>query len=252
MMDMTFIRKSLKYLIQVCVVYLVVRFLTKNKLEQREALLVSLALTLACVAMENSYAAIKTEPMTNVNVVEQQQNSQGNGTCGCAVRENFADTTQPIASATPVTTAIPPTIVTAPGAATPDAPVVAPTLPGTVPVAAPTINSAVSAATAPPADTQRYPPHENDLKYDDAHILPVPRDYKSKEYEYGYSILPPENWYPQPPRPPVCVTDNRCPVCPTFTSNGVLDLKEWDDSRKIMGPANINVEYVQERLNKNL
>jgi hypothetical protein len=41
----------------------------------------------------------------------------------------------------------------------------------------------------------------NETAYTDYNILPVtPED--SRLYEYGYSFLPPEKWYPVPPNPP--------------------------------------------------
>ncbi len=52
-------------------------------------------------------------------------------------------------------------------------------------------------------------------------------DMTKDKYEYGYSFLPPSNWYPVPPHPPVCVAETRCPVCPVSASGLPADLKEW-------------------------
>ncbi|MBA42952.1 MAG: hypothetical protein CMF62_02945 [Magnetococcales bacterium] len=89
----------------------------------------------------------------------------------------------------------------------------------------------------------------DELKFTDFNHLPLASGYKSKNYEYGYSFLPPEKWYPEPPRPPVCVTEKRCPVCPSLSTNGVADMKEWDSSRRITGPDLIDTEYVSQKLN---
>jgi hypothetical protein len=67
--------------------------------------------------------------------------------------------------------------------------------------------------------------------------------------EYGYTFLPPANWYPTPPHPPVCVTEKRCPVCPIFTNGSSTDLKQWNESRRITPPDNIDVDAVTDKLN---
>jgi hypothetical protein len=84
---------------------------------------------------------------------------------------------------------------------------------------------------------------------DDFNHLPVPDNYNTGSFEYGYSFLPPERWYPTPPHPPVCVTQQRCNVCPSNTTGAPVDVKEWNDARRIMPPDNINVSYVEEKLN---
>lgn len=89
----------------------------------------------------------------------------------------------------------------------------------------------------------------NDMKYTDYGLIPVADGYKSKDYEYGYSFLPPEKWYPQPPRPPVCVTDKRCPVCPVSADGTNADLKEYNKSLRVTPPNMINVDYVEEKMN---
>lgn len=92
-------------------------------------------------------------------------------------------------------------------------------------------------------------PLDDELPYSDYNHLPVGAGYKSHDYEYGYSYIPPEKWYPQPPRPPICVTEKRCPVCPVFTDGLGADLKEWHSSRRVHQPDRINIEYIQDKLN---
>lgn len=70
-----------------------------------------------------------------------------------------------------------------------------------------------------------------------------------KDYEYGYSFMPPSNWYPPPERPPVCVTENRCPVCPSLTTGSPVNMKEFDASRRITPPDTISDAYREEKLN---
>jgi hypothetical protein len=71
----------------------------------------------------------------------------------------------------------------------------------------------------------------NEMQYSDYNTLP--QNLNSGSFEYGYSFLPPANWYPVPPHPPVCVTEKQCRVCPVYTNGTNVDLKEWDSARRI-------------------
>lgn len=66
---------------------------------------------------------------------------------------------------------------------------------------------------------------------------------------YGYTYLPPENWFRAYERPPVCVTDNRCPVVPVYTSKGTSELMEFDTTNNVMGPEGINLRFIRKILN---
>ena len=95
----------------------------------------------------------------------------------------------------------------------------------------------------------------NELKYDkeynfyDLSILPITTNKPDELFEYGYSYLPPKDWYPVPPRPPICVTNSRSTVCPALTTGLGVELKEWNESRRVTGPDSINTEYVKDKLN---
>jgi hypothetical protein len=89
----------------------------------------------------------------------------------------------------------------------------------------------------------------NEMEYTDFNTLPVPTNLSNYDFEYGDSFLPPDKWYPVPPHPPVCVSEKRCPVCPITTIGTPVDVKEWDQSRRITPPDSINVKYVKEKLN---
>jgi len=81
----------------------------------------------------------------------------------------------------------------------------------------------------------------DDIPYDvDYNHLPMASGSDSTNYETGYSYMPPKEWYPPAARPPVCITDKQCPVCPVYTSGTPLDMKEWNESIKISPPDNIN------------
>ena len=90
----------------------------------------------------------------------------------------------------------------------------------------------------------------NYANYKDYNHIPVPKDYISSYDDYGYSFLPPEKWYPQPPNPPVCISDKVCPVCPGLTTGSNMELKQWDNARNIIQPDHINVKYIKQNLNK--
>lgn len=88
----------------------------------------------------------------------------------------------------------------------------------------------------------------SEVQYTDYNILPVtPED--SKLYEYGYSYLPPEKWFPVPPHPPICVTEKRSQINPILSTGTPVDMKEWNDSRRITPGDMINVDYVKDKLN---
>jgi hypothetical protein len=100
------------------------------------------------------------------------------------------------------------------------------------------------------SETDAYIP--NELEYSDYNHVLVTDDYKAKTFEYGYSYLPPDKWYPQPPAPPVCVTNHRSPVFPLYTIGTPMDLKEWDSSRRVTPPDRMNIKYIQSKLNAGL
>lgn len=87
------------------------------------------------------------------------------------------------------------------------------------------------------------PNHELAHNYVDYNSMPV--SYDTGSFESGYSFLPPEKWYPVPPHPPVCVTEQKCPVCPVFTNGTDISLKEWNQSRKIMPVDNIHFDGIE-------
>nr|QBK88850.1 MAG: hypothetical protein LCMiAC01_05320 [Mimivirus LCMiAC01] len=89
---------------------------------------------------------------------------------------------------------------------------------------------------------------DDELPYSDYNHLPVAAGYKSHDYEYGWSFLPPEKWYPQPPRPPICVTEKRCPICPIYTKGTPVDAKEWHSSRRVHPPDMINTAYISDKI----
>ena len=87
----------------------------------------------------------------------------------------------------------------------------------------------------------------NEMIYSDFNRLPP--SLGKKDFEYGYSFLPPKDWYPIPVYPPVCVSNSTCQVQPVYTDTMTMDLKEWNYSQKISGYDTINTEYIINELN---
>ena len=54
----------------------------------------------------------------------------------------------------------------------------------------------------------------------------------NKKSNYGESFLPPSNWYPIPPHPPVCRAENKCPVCPIYTTGSSTEYRELNPARQ--------------------
>ena len=88
---------------------------------------------------------------------------------------------------------------------------------------------------------------ESEFNYIDFNSLPV--GSTDGTFESGYSFLPPANWFPVPPHPPVCVAEKKCPVCPVYTEGTNIDLKDWNECRRISQPDEINVNYIEKKLN---
>lgn len=66
---------------------------------------------------------------------------------------------------------------------------------------------------------------------------------------YGYTFLPPENWFRAYERPPVCITDKKCTVCP-MNEPSTAGLLEFDSANNTMGPMGIDTNYISKVLNK--
>ena len=90
--------------------------------------------------------------------------------------------------------------------------------------------------------------------YIDANSLYVPRDYKYTDDDYGWNFIPPLKWIDLPdqnaPRVPLCVSANgNCKVNASLTTGYPITVKTWNESRKVMGPSHIDVNYIENHLN---
>lgn len=65
-------------------------------------------------------------------------------------------------------------------------------------------------------------------QYSSYNNVPVRSDYDPSTFEYGYSFLPPEKWYPEPIHPPICITDKTMPIVYGVGTSGFpYDHKQW-------------------------
>ena len=87
----------------------------------------------------------------------------------------------------------------------------------------------------------------NEMIYSDFNRLPPSSN--DKDFEYGYSFLPPKDWYPLPVYPPVCVSNTPSQVQPVFLDTMTMDLKEWHETQKITPPDSINTSFITNEIN---
>jgi hypothetical protein len=67
---------------------------------------------------------------------------------------------------------------------------------------------------------------------------------------YGYTYLPPENWFRGYNQPPVCITDKKCPVCPVLDDSKTSDLLQFDASNNLIGAEGIDLRYIKKIINR--
>ena len=62
----------------------------------------------------------------------------------------------------------------------------------------------------------------------------------TNEWDQDYVLLNTDKWGPALNPPPVCVTDKKCPVCPSLTSGYPLSVRDFDSSRKVTSGVSAN------------
>lgn len=87
----------------------------------------------------------------------------------------------------------------------------------------------------------------NNFRYSDFNRMPP--SFNQNDFEYGYSFIPPKDWYPLPPYPPVCVSSTTCEAQPVYTDDTTMNLKRWHETQKFTQPDSINTEYIKNELN---
>jgi hypothetical protein len=211
--------KLLKYLVQGIIIYLLLKFVPKEPMNDKDILLIAAIVVLSWGVLENIYS-IYFSPKSGSPMSEAQCNTycakpKEKEHMGNLSVDSIKSALQNIASTT--SSALAPQVA-----------------PQVVPV----------------VETPNQMKNSNEIKpVQNMDYNNVPMSDDSGSFESGYSFLPPEKWYPVSPHPPVCVTEKKCPVCPVSTGGTYVDLKEWDQSRKISSPDQINVQRVEEKLN---
>ena len=67
---------------------------------------------------------------------------------------------------------------------------------------------------------------------------------------YGYTFLPPENWFRAYDRPPVCISDTRPLMEPIIDGNSTRDLLEFDTMSNIVTASAVTPRSVAKKLNQ--
>jgi len=94
----------------------------------------------------------------------------------------------------------------------------------------------------------------NDMRYNqltDEQMQPLGSNdiTMNNSWENDYVLLNTEKWKVPITSPYKCKQEKECPVCPSLTSGYPINLKDFNNARKIMPPDNINVDYIKDRLN---
>ena len=82
-----------------------------------------------------------------------------------------------------------------------------------------------------------------DMKYSELPpqmYQPLGKAVSEWDLNNDYAILSTDKWRVPMPRPPVCINNAPCKVCPTNTSGYPLSVKQWDDSRRVTSGNDIN------------
>jgi hypothetical protein len=103
----------------------------------------------------------------------------------------------------------------------------------------------------------------NEMKYSDINPqLYKPLGDSSKDFgkkwdkgwtkDGGYVYLNTDKWKVPTKRPPICLTNSKCNVCPSNTNGYPADLMSWREADDINTGPNINLKYAKNKLNKYL
>ena len=96
---------------------------------------------------------------------------------------------------------------------------------------------------------------EGDMKYNQLDLsllqpLGSNDDTLTNKWNHGYTILNTDKWAVPSRQLPEAKTNKYNYVSPITTSGYPLNVLDFDDSRRILGPDTINEEYIKEKLNQ--
>jgi hypothetical protein len=70
----------------------------------------------------------------------------------------------------------------------------------------------------------------------------------TNDFNHGYTLLNTDKWSVPMKRPPVCIQEKECPVCPSMTTGSFMYVKDFPMETHI--PEKINMDYVNDKINK--
>lgn len=243
--------KMLRYLVQGVTIFLLFKYVPKQPMDDKDILMITAVIVLAYAVYDNAAALlIKQEPMTNLTPAQCA--------ASCSVKEHMESvpSVQPPQMTPPQSQSQPENVNANPRIERKDRirpeDVKAQEMERDKQNAEPTYQTYNMVPTINENNRTGSRAEEgvmtNEMMYTDFNTIPVTID-SNVAFEYGDSFLPPSQWYPMPPHPPVCVSEKRCQVCPVTTIGTPVDVKEWHQSRRITPADNINVDYIKEKLN---
>jgi hypothetical protein len=97
----------------------------------------------------------------------------------------------------------------------------------------------------------------NDMRYNqltDSQIQPLGSNdmTMNNSWENDYVLLNTDKWKVPVTNPYKCKQEKECPICPSLTNGYPVNVKDFNEARKIMPPDNINVDYIKDKLNSGL
>lgn len=202
-MNTEIVHKLLKYIVQGAIVYALFKYVPKEPMRDQEIIMISVIVVLAYAVFENVASIMRgSEHMSPVLNFQQV----GSSPCPCASATEHMTSTAPLQVKSE---SVPPSVSAPP------------------PVPQPQQKTQEIKSTpifAEPANSQLFNQVDNS-EFVDFNTMPSDNGLDI-DSEYGESFLPPSKWYPVPPHPPICKTDNKCPVCPVYTTGTLADLRE--------------------------
>ena len=97
----------------------------------------------------------------------------------------------------------------------------------------------------------------NDMRYSqltDSQMQPLGSNdmTMNNTWDNDYVLLNTDKWKVPQSSPYKCKQEKECPICPSLTSGYPVNVKDFNNARKVMPPDNINIDYIKDKLNSGL
>lgn len=69
----------------------------------------------------------------------------------------------------------------------------------------------------------------------------------TNKFTNDFALLNTDKWSVPLRRPPICIQEKECPVCPSIANTNYMDVSKFSETHKL--PDNLNVNYIQNKLN---